>query len=215
MTDQDLKDTLCSHFPSSKIVNLGRFNFQLEPITISREVFLAITEPGVTVPASSHWLPLTASLTKQRKIKTNVGSVSPAVIMYKVRHISKGKYEIQYVYVLYMIRHLYNSCTLTYLQHKFIWYIMCFISQFSAFSQKLHIMALIILNSVLYIVVLLATINAWKCKTKKSWLFWPACCDNSEIVVASTEDCWTKPPLRWFKLSWVYITMCNVSWENV
>ena len=48
-----LKDTLCSHFPSSKIVNLGRFNFQLEPITISREVFLAITEPGVTVPATA------------------------------------------------------------------------------------------------------------------------------------------------------------------
>ena len=101
MTDQDLKDTLCSHFPSSKIVNLGRFNFQLEPITISREVFLAITKPGVTVPASSHWLPLTASLTKQRKIKTNVGSVSPPVIMYEVRHISKGKYEIQYMYYLH------------------------------------------------------------------------------------------------------------------
>ena len=48
-----LKDTLCSHFPSSKIVNLGRFNFQLEPITISREVFLAITEPGVTEPATT------------------------------------------------------------------------------------------------------------------------------------------------------------------
>ena len=34
------EDTLCSHFPSSKIVNLASFNFQLEPITISREVFL-------------------------------------------------------------------------------------------------------------------------------------------------------------------------------
>ena len=53
-----LKDTLCSHFPSSKIVNLWRFNFQLEPITISREVFPAITEPGVTVPATdSLWQP--------------------------------------------------------------------------------------------------------------------------------------------------------------
>ena len=62
-----LKDTLCSHFPSSKIVNLWRFNFQLEPITISREVFLAITEPGVTVPATgSHWQPLLPSLNKER-----------------------------------------------------------------------------------------------------------------------------------------------------
>ena len=58
-----LKDTLCSHFPSSKIVNLGRFNFQLEPITISREVFLPITEPR------GHCARFTA--TKQRKIKTN------------------------------------------------------------------------------------------------------------------------------------------------
>ena len=60
-----------------------------------------------------------------------------------------------------MIRQSYHSCTLTY--NTNLYNISCVLfHNLARFRKKvnIHIMALIILNSVLYIVVLLATINA-------------------------------------------------------
>ena len=98
-----LKDTLCSHFPSSKIVNLWRFKFQLEPITISREVFRAITEPGVTVPATgSHWQPLLPSLNKERLRQMSAQFSPPVITQSAVIHSISSNYiteALTYIYI--------------------------------------------------------------------------------------------------------------------